>query len=228
MNKNKCLIISAALLVLIQISAFGIETELPQTRYQLSLDVTVKKNFFGIPEGVSNKGYEVWIDFDNMRCVKSDFGSPSPSGWDMVFTYVINTVSMGPMGKHPIPFYAIKINDAAGAGFYMEKGNFIELSCASVSMARGNGWTGYGHRQQNDNGKLEKEEYKLSWPYFSYDWYEMIKMTDFKYKAYPDRIFIILTTEGNAVKIQFTEVSGLGSSTLFRTEFRYDSIPVKK
>jgi len=220
--------ISAALLILIQISAFCMENELPLKRCQLSLNVTIKKNFFGIPEGVSDKGYEVWIDFDNMISIKSDFGSPAPSGWDMVFTYVINTVSMGPMGRHPIPFFAIRINDDEGAGFYMEEGSFHEIGSASTSLIKGDGWTGYGHRQQNDNKKLEQEEYKLSWPYLSYDWYEMVEMTDFKYRVYPDRVFIILTSDGKAVKIQFTEVSGLKGGSLFSTDFRYDSIPVKE
>ena len=92
----------------------------PGNQVSLSLDVEVKRGFLGIPDGIKNPGREAYIDFDTRTLTYRDFGAATVPGWDLVFTYIVRDVSMGPMGVHPVPLLIVRSNTREGASFHID------------------------------------------------------------------------------------------------------------
>ncbi len=181
---------------------------------EAEVGVEIIKNNFGAPTGVGDIGKDVYIDFSTGTKTSVTHGAAAPAHWDMVFTYVLKD---GPFGD--IPFFALKINDTAGCSFYLVERQDPELEIDDVKIVSegkfvDSNHTGYGHRDEGSNSTLDKDKYKTSFPYFSYDWYECISLFEFDFEAYPGRVFIVKTEEGKYAKFQVTKVYDDLSSTL--------------
>ncbi len=85
---------------------------------EIALNATVKTNFIGIPKGMDDEGLDAYIDLSENNVVYQEFGSAPPAEWDLKFTYEVREVSMGPMGKNPVPYFKIQSNEQAGVVFY--------------------------------------------------------------------------------------------------------------
>ncbi|MDC7124735.1 MAG: hypothetical protein PQJ46_04160 [Spirochaetales bacterium] len=115
-NTNRTIIILLLILFLTS-QTFADSLEDNKKNITISLDAKLKTGIFGIPEGMSEQGNEAYIDLDKDEINYTTYGSNPRSGWDIVFTYAIKEVSMGPMGKHPVPYLVMKTNKHENASF---------------------------------------------------------------------------------------------------------------
>lgn len=190
----------------------------------VDLEVTINTGKFGIPDGIDSPGKEAWLNLSDNLLTYTEFGTKHNGQWDILFTYVVRTVSMGPMGKKHIPFFAARVNDKSGASFYMVEESFDSVTTASTNGFKTEGWSGYGHQRRWKNKILDKEIYKTVFPYLSYDWYEFKDVKSFEYIAYAGRTFIIRSNQGEYYKLEFTQVKGSNGKTLFSADFRFSKV----
>lgn len=196
----------------------------------VSLHLQMNWGFMGIPSDVKDQGVNFFLDLDTNRTWTKEYQNlPLPQtekkeGWDIAFTYTLKEVSMGPMGKHFLPFLDAIVNDSDGASYYMVETDFSNLKEVDPTLFREKGWKGYSFREFKDNRKIFKEKYRNSFPFFCFDWYEVSSMRKFDYQAYAGRVFVIRTTENQFYKIQFVEVKGIGKEGIFEIKFFYQPI----
>lgn len=192
---------------------------------EAKLNPVVATGTFGIPSGLSEKGNDVYFDFDTNKKFIVKKEEKAPADWDFLITYILKEVKMGPMGTHTVPFLDASVNADKNCSYYMIEDSFENVKSVDKSLFKSAGWKGYGHRDFKDNKKLKKEKYKNGFPFLCYDWYEMVKMTKFKYQAYEGRVFIIKSSDSKYYKVKFTEVNGNyddnGKEKLYQIKLKY-------
>lgn len=197
------------------------------TTLQADTNVEPAYAWFGAPSGYADTGFNVYIDFSEKTAVQLPYNDPAPSKWDIVFTYITQSVSMGPMGSHDIPFFDIKINESSGVQFYMKENAQLDLLIEEIKTIEPSlfvtpAHTGYGHRANGDNSKLEDPKYKSVYPYLSYDWYEYIDMKNFDLEHYPGRVFIFKTGNQEYVKMQVIKVYDKSTAgKIYKADFKF-------
>ena len=117
-RSNMFFLIIPFILLLLPSLTFGNDDTTDRVTIAVTLDVELETGFLGLPEGVKEPGREAYIDLDTDTLIYREYGGPAPEGWDLVCTYIVRDVSMGPMGTHPVPYLTIRANSRENAAFY--------------------------------------------------------------------------------------------------------------
>jgi hypothetical protein len=96
------------LVLLLPLELFG---QVPfSSLVDISLEAVLRTGFLGVPTGLENPGREAYLDFESQTLSYVPYGNPPPKDWDLLFSYSVREISLGPLGRHPVPFMHMKSN----------------------------------------------------------------------------------------------------------------------
>ena len=164
------------------------------------LNLTITKNGMGIPDYHSEEAYNVYFDFSSGQAVSLPWSEGTePETWDIVFTFFMEDVTMGPMGTHAIAFVDIVVNDKAGSDvlYYHVEEDIDDVISVDTSKLTVPDFDSNVH----PNEKLESR--RKDYPWLGFSWYDM-DMTVVEYSVFSHRTFVFRTAEGKYAKLQVT------------------------